>query len=186
MSINFGSVRITDTGESEIIEHDETSKRRWSSGVSHTYLITCLPNLEARVAYVDWKNGDREIRGLPGSRPSRLFTRFATGNRVSISSHNGFEWMQLRVSKITSRQPEKVWSNPRKISVEQLNDACGFDVALALKELGAVGVDTRVALIGTKNKNRTDLCVLFQKDEIYIPLAAFASIRVIPISREEK
>ena len=129
--------------------------------------------------------GDLEVMGLPGSTPHRLFFRLAKGSRISISKHEDLGWMELRISRITSVEPRMVWSSPRKTDLDGLNDECGFDVESALVDIGAHGVGTREELIGTENRRRTDLCVLFEANEMIVPLAAFAAVRVIPMSRQD-
>jgi hypothetical protein len=183
--IQFGPLLILDTGDISAIPSGQTSRKTTSSGTQHTYVISGLPGLALNVAYVSWTNGDREVRGLPGSTPSRLFSRLARGNRVSILRFGDHEWMELRVSHITSRQPTVVWSSPRKANEIELNEACGFDVRTALVRIGALELGTRESLIGTMHRRRTDLCVLFPRNSILIPLAAFAAVRVLPIYREE-
>ena len=183
-SIEFGPLRIVNTGQTEHISHGQTSKRRTSSGNSHLFLILGDQDLSVRVAYIDWENGDREVKGLPGSTPHRLFSRLAKGSRISISKHGDLEWMELRISRITSVEPRIVWSTPHKINLDGLSDEWGFDLARALLSLGARSVGSREELIGTDNRRRTDLCVLFGANEMAVPIAAFAAVRVIPISRQ--
>lgn len=183
-SVDFGPTRIVDTGKIEHIPHGQTSKRRTSSGTSHIYLILGSPGLSVRAAFIEWDNGDREVRGLPGSTPHHLFSRLVKGGRVSIMRHGIEEWMELRISMITAVEPRLVWSNPRKTDLDGLNDECGFDVKNALSDIGAHGVGTLEELIGTENRRRTDLCVLFEANERIVPLAAFAAVRVISISRQ--
>ncbi len=183
-SIDFGPVRLIDTGQVEHITSGQTSKRQTSSGSSRLFLIQSDLDISVRVAYIDWENDDREVRGLPGSTPNRLFSRLARGSRISVSRFQDLEWMELRISTITSMEPRIIWSNPRKIDLLGLNEACGFNVQRGLKELGAQGVGKREDLINTDNNRATDLCVLFSSDDKIVPIAAFAAVRVIPIGRQ--
>jgi hypothetical protein len=88
------------------------------------YKVTGLPNLEVRLAYVDWENGDRELRRLPGSSLAVVLNRLAKGTHISVSPHgNDLKWMELWLSRITYRHPKIAWSNPRQATTKDLNNA---------------------------------------------------------------
>ena len=182
MQVSFGSTKIRDLEDTFQIENGETSKRRKSSGTAHIFVVTGLPSLEARIAYIDWENGDREVRGLPRSSPSIVLSRLAKGTRISISSHQGnLEWMELRLSRITQRHPKVAWSNPKQASIDDVNKACAFDVGQTLTAIGAVDLGTREDVIETTNRRRNELCVTFTRDDRIVPLAAFTAVRVLPL-----
>ena len=186
MRIGFGPTEIRETSETFRIPDGETSKRRKSSGTAGVFLVTGPPNLKARVAYIDWENGDREVRGVPKSSPAIVLSRLAKGTRISISPHrDDFEWMELRLSRVTQRHPKVAWSIPKQASVDEVNEACAFDVGRTLIALGAVAIGTREEAIQTTNRRRNELCVVFNKGDRMVPVAAFTAVRVLPLYLEE-
>jgi hypothetical protein len=63
----------------------------------------------------------------------------------------------------------------------ELDTAAGADIEELLKSLGASGVATREIAWGDTSNRKTDLCVVFDVDNVVVPLAAYALTRVAPL-----
>ncbi|MBT6373254.1 MAG: protein kinase [Gemmatimonadales bacterium] len=88
-------------------------------------------------------------------------------------------FMELRQARIID-DPD--WPRLRKVSQADLDDAAEADVAALLRDLGSISVSTRGDSWGDEGRRRTDLCVVFERTNLEVPLAAYALTRVAPLA----
>jgi len=103
------------------------------------------------------------------------------GGRIGASLRDGMYLSRLRISKVSS-DPSK---NPSqvKISLDEADQALEIPLTEVLIQAGAQGVGTFEELVGETNTTKSELGVLFPKDNFHVPLAAYVALRVVPIHR---
>lgn len=98
--------------------------------------------------------------------------------RIGIRDAGEGQWiMDLRSVERPggARAGRKVWS------LAEYQSKAGINLQQTLKQLGAIAVDTRQALIDDKSRNRNIPAVLFQAGDAQVPAAAWALTTLVPL-----
>ena len=98
--------------------------------------------------------------------------------RIGIRDAGEGQWiMDLRSVERPggARAGRKVWS------LSQYQSKTGINLQQTLKQLGAIAVDTRAALIDDKSRNRNIPAVLFHSGDAQVPAAAWVLATLMPL-----
>ena len=98
--------------------------------------------------------------------------------RIGIRDAGEGQWiMDLRSVERPggARAGRKVWS------LAEYQSKTGINLQQTLKQLGAIAVDTRQALIDDKSRNRNIPAALFQAGDAQVPAAAWALTTLVPL-----
>jgi len=143
-------------------------------------LITAKDGLALEVAYMKFSSGERDIRVLDVTDSPNPYIRLGHGGRLGAHPFGSrMFFCELRVMKLKDEK----WGNPVGVDVETIDTLLGYSIDGLFKELGGSGVSTRERITGDTSRRRNELAVSFDKDNMQIPLVAYAVTRPLAMLR---
>jgi hypothetical protein len=139
--------------------------------------------IDLRVGYAIFINGERDIRTLEVQKEFNTFGRLLHGLRLSMlpvpnDPHMLYIELKQAIPKNSFEKHETL--HPTRFESD-LDAGARLSVFNELKKAGAE-VGTKLELIGDDKKTSLNLCALFPKDNIWAPIVAYATTRILPIS----
>jgi hypothetical protein len=129
------------------------------------------------VGVITW-TGSREVAAIDCHASPPRIQRLARGGRIGIHGLSDTEeWMELRISRLTSAD----WSSEFQTTLDELEIVTRVDVAARLRELGATAFGTRADVLSESGRRRSELAVVFARGDCVVPVAAYCSVRVLPL-----
>ncbi len=133
----------------------------------------------ASIRYDIWNNGEREVVCLEASGDPRLNTTIGRLRIGIYSLNDSWDWATLNTAVLRTVQPPH--ATGKKLLAEVYADHLGFDLGSALNRYGNCKVGTKEVLLNTTGRSRNELCMVFEKNNQVIPVAAFALTRIVAI-----
>ena len=124
----------------------------------------------------------RDVRCLGYSREvPEVLHRLKHGLRLAVQDTGDgvTSWVELRQARIKPGTTP-AWSNLFGATEEDLDRGAGLSVRRCLEGLGGQ-MGTRGSLLSEKGRRRGASCVLFHRDNLAVPLAAYLLTRVLPL-----
>jgi len=139
--------------------------------------------IDLRVGYAIFINGERDIRTLGVQKEFNTFGRLLHGLRLSIlpvpnDSHILYIELKQAIPKNSFEKHETL--HPTR-SESDLDAGARLSVFNELKKAGAV-VGTKLELIGDDKKTSLNLYARFPKGNLWVPIVAYTTTRILPIS----
>ena len=167
------------TEETEL--RGETIGRRVQDGSA--YLSDLVgPSIGLTVADIQWRNGERELRGWSRHESPELYEQVINRLRIGVYPSEKFEHMSVmdvRLPGASSREGGRATAH--RATLEELNALLGFDFAEALDGFGEVIVDSRESLLKDTSNRRRELCVVFPSNNLAVPPLVWALTRPIAL-----
>lgn len=132
------------------------------------------------VAYMRWRNGERDIRCLRGDGP-RWAHRLENRHRLGIYRSRRGDFTELSATQLDD---ETGWSRRFKPSKDDLDEIYDGDAFELLRRSGAISINTRARLFGDDGQRASYLAALFPPDHVQGPVAAFILTRILPLQAE--
>ena len=139
--------------------------------------------IDLLVGYALFINGERDIRTLEVQKEFNTFGRLVYGLRLSIlpaPNDPRMVYVELKQA-IPKNSFEKHETLHPTRSESDLDAGARLSVFNELKKAGAV-VGTKLELIGDNKKTSLNLCACFPKDNLWVPIVAYTTTRILPIS----
>lgn len=140
--------------------------------------------IDIRIGYAIFINGERDIRTLEVQKEFNTFGRLVHGLRLAIqpvrSDHRDL-YAELRQALPKDAFDKHETLHPTTSEID-LDQGAGLAVFEELKKVGAQ-VGTKRELLGETGKRGPYLCIRFSKDNLWGPVVAYLTTRVLPISR---
>jgi hypothetical protein len=138
--------------------------------------------IDIRIAYAIFINGERDIRTLEVQKEFITFGRLVHGLRLAIQpvpddSRDLYAELRQALPKDTFSKHETLHPTTSEIDLDQ---GAGLSVFEELKKAGA-RVGNKQDLLGETGKRAHYLCIRFSKDNIWAPVVAYATTRILPI-----
>lgn len=168
--MRIGSLEIRKQPTAERLE-GETAGGVATVGTANLYDVVGS-SAAVVIADVQWNDGSRDIRTVSRCQSPDGFDDIVDRLRIGVHwAGDGRCTMRLRFPRRRElhRLPTLV-----QTTTDQLNEACGFDIADALVGAGADGVGTRQDLLSDVDRTRNELCVVFDATAPHVPAVAYA------------
>ena len=140
--------------------------------------------IDLRIGYAIFINGERDIRTLEVQKEFNTFGRLVHGLRLAIQpvpdNHRDL-YAELRQALPKDNFDKHETLHPTTSEVD-LDQGSGLSVFEELRKVGAQ-VGTKQNLLGETGKRGPYLCIRFPKDNLWVPVVAYVTTRVLPISR---
>jgi hypothetical protein len=171
------SLNIVDRPNKAYVGSDTAGEK--TQGIARVCTVTGPEALTLDIAFIQWETGLADVRALELLSGPELYGY--KGGRIGASLRDGMYLSRLRISKVSS-DPSK---NPSqvKISLDEADQALEISLTEVLIQAGAQGVGTFEELVGETNTTKSELGVLFPKENFQVPLAAYVALRVVPLHR---
>ncbi|MED5599087.1 MAG: protein kinase [Actinomycetota bacterium] len=137
------------------------------------------------IEYCEAENGERWVHAVDAHSSPACVHRLVHGLRPGIHRIPGRDdvrFMELRQARIVD-DPE--WPRLRKVPMGDLDNGAATGVEAMLLELGAGVVNTREVAWGDEGRRRSDLCVVFDAENVIVAMAAYALTRLAPLVKEQ-
>jgi hypothetical protein len=178
--ITLGAITIRQRPE-KIFEGHTTSRKIFTGRII-PFQVTD-DTIDILIAYAIFINGERDIRTLDVQKEYNTFGRLKHGLRLSITpvpENPRRLYTELRQA-FPKYEFDKHETLHPTISELDLDDGAGLSVFGELRKYGA-DVGTKHDLIGDEGRTALHLCACFPKDNIWVPIIAYTTTRVLPIS----
>lgn len=140
--------------------------------------------IDIRIGYAIFINGERDVRTLDIQKEFNTFGRLIHGLRLAVQPIP--ENRQLLYAELRQAIPRDTFSKHETLhpttSELDLDEGAGISVFSALTMAGAE-VGTKQELIGEQGKRSPYLCAKFAKDNLWAPITAYVTTRIMPMSR---
>jgi hypothetical protein len=179
--ITLGTITIQQRSEENFESYTVSGKK--SIGRIIPFQVTD-DRVDLRIAYAIFINGERDIRTLEVQKEFNTFGRLIHGLRLAIqpvsnNSHVLYAELRQAFPKESFDKHETLHPTVSEIDLDQ---GAGLSVFEELKKVGAE-VGTKQELLGESGKRSPYLCVRFLKENLWAPTVAYATTRILPISR---
>lgn len=178
---------INKVGSLTIQQRDEenfesyTVSRKKSVGKIIPFDVTD-EDIDLRIGYAIFINGERDIRTLEVNKDFQRFGRLAHGLRLAIQplpSDPHLMYAELRQAFPKDPFDKHETLHPT-ISELDLDQGAGLSVFELLKISGAE-VGTKQEVLGEDSNRSAYLCMRFPKANLWAPIIAYATTRILPI-----
>lgn len=158
-----------------------TVSRKKSVGKLLSFQVTDK-DIDLRIGYAVFINGERDIRTLEVSKDFTKYGRLIHGLRLAIqpvpeNPHLFYAELRQAIPKDPFDKHETLHPT---ISEADLDDGAGISVFESLRQTGA-DVGTKAELLGETGKRSPYLCMRFPKDNIWAPVVAYTATRIMPM-----
>lgn len=179
--ITLGTLTIRQRAEESYQSYTVSKKK--SLGRIIPFHITD-DRVDIRIGYAIFINGERDIRTLEVQKELNTFGRLVHGLRLAIQSvpddrRNLYAELRQALPKDAFAKHETLHPTTSEYDLDQ---GAGLSVFSELRKVGAE-VGTKSELIGETGKRSPYLCTRFSKDNLWAPIVAYATTRILPISR---
>jgi hypothetical protein len=146
------------------------------TGQAQVTAVTGPGGIAIDLAVIAWESS-KEVAALDcyGSPPR--IQRLGRGGRIGLHASSDNEWMELRISRLTS--PD--WSSEFQTTISEVDSVSRLGMAETLSYLGATGIGTRANVLGEAGRRRNELAVSFPAGDTVVPIAAYCFVRVLPL-----
>ena len=190
-TIRFGAYVLKDSAEVRKGIEGETIGKSASIATQHLFDLMAPDRLTARIAYVTWSNGEREVRPIARSQwgedkefpdgNQSLYEQFIDRERLRLqitpAFTDGQDYVALRQARAAAYSRPQLFSAGR----EDLDGGAGLDCESVLRTAGATCFGTLQELWGETGRSRNLLGACFPRDLRLVPVLAFALTRMLPI-----
>lgn len=139
---------------------------------------------DLRIGYAIFINGERDIRTLEVNKGFNTFGRLIHGLRLAIQPVN--ERPRQLYAELRQALPKDSFDRHETLhpitSDLDLDMGAGLPVFEVLRKTGAE-VGTKQSLLGEAGKRSAYLCISFQKENVWAPIAAYITTRILPMAR---
>jgi len=127
-----------------------------------------------------WQTGEIDIVCVEATGSSLLHTVIGR-MRLSIYQQDNpdKQWCAIKTAQLKSTSPPH--ANLFLANLDYYTDYLGFDIKHFLQQFGSFDLDTIKELFNETGRSKNTLALVYNKNEIEVPLAAFVASRVIPI-----
>ncbi|MBS1632385.1 MAG: hypothetical protein JST10_07415 [Bacteroidetes bacterium] len=168
------------TEKAKQLINGETSSGKDSKGEAQVFEVAHLQNLfKATIRYNNWLNGERDIVCLDGSNDPRLNTVIGRMRLSVYDFDEGSDWISLKTAVLKNQQPPH--ATLHQCSYDYYRDFLRIDLEKEIGYFGRFQLGTKEELLNEDGRNRNDLCVLFEKNNTLLPVAAFTLSRIASI-----
>ncbi|MCE9645282.1 MAG: hypothetical protein K8S20_04720 [Chloroflexi bacterium] len=178
--ITLGSITVRKRPEESY--QSQTTSRKVSLGKIIPFHVTD-EKIDILIAYAIFINHERDIRTLEVQKEFNTFGRLKHGLRLSIlptPDDLGKFYIELKQAIPKNSFEKHETLHPTRSELD-LDEGAKLSVFGELRKLGA-DVGTKHELIGDVQKTSTNLCACFPKDNIWVPIAAYITTRILPMS----
>ena len=178
----LGTITIRQRSE-ENFESYTVSKKR-SIGRIIPFLVVTDDRIDLRIGYVIFINGERDVRTLEVQKEFKIFGRLIHGLRLAIQPMpNDTRRLYAELRQVFQKESfDKHETLRPTMSGIDLDQGAGLSVFEELKKAGAE-VGTKNELLDETGKRSPYLCVRFSKANLWAPIVAYTTTRILPISR---
>lgn len=158
-----------------------TVSKKKSVGNLLPYQVTDA-KIDILIGYAVFINGERDIRALEVQKEFNTFGRLIHGLRLAIQPVPGDrEYLYAELRQALPKDPfSKHETLHPTISEADLDQGARLSVFAELKKVGAeVGIEAE--LIGDAGKRSPYLCIRFQKTNMWAPVVAYTTTRIMPM-----
>lgn len=139
--------------------------------------------IDILIAYAIFINGERDIRTLEVQKEFNTFGRLKHGLRLTIQRVP--DDYQSLYCELRQAYPRDSFNNHQTLhptsSELDLNEGAELSVFQELEQVGAQ-TGTKYHLLGAEGARSSYLCIRFAKDNIWAPIVAYATTRILPIN----
>jgi len=156
----------------------------------HLFDVSGPEGVVARLAYVEWDNGKREVRAIARIQWGPSY-QIATGSQALYESFIDRERMRLEICALGGNRHKVVLKQARigydgrpqlcKSSLEQLNGNSQTKCESILMKAGGLQFGTQSDVLGETGRNCQLYCVTYPVEKMLVPVAAFAITRILPV-----
>lgn len=171
---SVGTIRLRFNTAKEAVQ-GQTAAKRDSAG---TALVTSVEvgDVAVDLAYIEWDNGDREVRGLRVAHDHPILQRFARAFRSGVEpSSPEVLTMRMRIPRLKNDQ----WTTLHSTTVEELTEVTGLDPRRVLPKLGAIAVGPRSQILRDQSRTRNELAVLVPPHDAPVVLTTAHTLAVV-------
>ena len=178
--MTIGTLTIRQRAEESFESY--TTGRKKSIGRIIPFHVTD-DKIDLRIGYAIFINGERDIRTLEVQKEFNTFGRLKHGLRLSIlpipnDSHTFYIELKQAIPKNSFEKHETL--HPTRSELD-LDTGAKLSVFTELLKVGAE-VGTKQELIGDDKKTALNLCARFSKENMWAPIIAYTTTRILPIS----
>lgn len=169
-----GELLLTFAATKEAVE-GQTAAKRDSTG---TAVVTSVvaDGVSVDLAYIEWDNGDREVRGLRVDREDPILQRITRAFRAGVEpARPGVLVMRMRIPRLK----QEGWTTPHATTVDEITDVTGLDPRRVLPEVGALAVGPRSQILGDQGRTRNELAVLAPMSDAAAVLTTAHTLAVV-------
>lgn len=134
------------------------------------------------IGYAKFINGERDIRTTNIYKEFDTFERLKHGLRLSLIPTS--DDVRMLYAELRQAFPKDHFSSHQTlhptVSETDLDQGAGLSVFNELRKAGAE-VGTKQALLSETGKRSPYLCIRFSKDNMWAPIVAYATTRILPI-----
>jgi hypothetical protein len=158
-----------------------TAARKKSVGKIIPFHITD-DKIDILIGYAIFINRERDIRTLDVLREFNTFGRLKHGLRLSvlpIPEDTQSFYIELKQALPKDSFDKHETLHPTR-SESDLDEGARLPVFDELRKLGAL-VGTKQELIGDEKKTLLNLCARFPRENLWVPIVAYALTRILPM-----
>lgn len=176
-TIDIGTVTLHDLQEWRPVTGNTIGKKH-STGQAYCYRVTGSQRLQLDLEEVLWDNGEWEIRCVDAHSSPKPLHRLEHGLRLGVRRlPRNRRCAQLRLARLGNGD----WSNVYKTYPAEVARAAKFDPHKLLVAHGATAYTDAEHAYGETNRRKGDLAVVFEGDQSYVAVLAYAITRVLPL-----
>jgi hypothetical protein len=129
--------------------------------------------------YQQWQTGETDMVCIEAKGSNLLHTVIGR-MRLSLYSQNENNfWFALKTAQLKSQSPPH--ANLFMAGADFYQEQLGFSLSDALNEQATCKVGTKEEILNETGRSKNTLAVVYNKEDINVPLAAFTASRVLPI-----
>jgi hypothetical protein len=173
------TIHISPIGQTLI--KGQTSSRQDSQADVMQYRVTGSFHVDYSLVlqYQLWQTGETDIVCIEAKGSNLLHTVIGR-MRLSVYDHkDNKQWFALKTAQLKSQSPPH--ANLFMAGADYYQEQLGFSLSDALNEQATCKVGTKEELLNETGRSKNTLAVVYNKEDINVPLAAFTASRVLPI-----
>jgi hypothetical protein len=173
------TIHISSIGQTLVT--GQTSSRTESQADAIQYYVhgTFQVDYSLILQYQQWQTGETDIV-CAEAKGSNLLTTVIGRMRLSIFIKDGNKhWFALKTAQLKNQSPPH--ANLFMAGKDYYQEQLGFSLNDFLNEQAPCKVGTKEELLNETGRSKNTLAVVYNKEDINVPLAAFAASRVLPI-----
>ena len=178
---NVGPLNIKYMGETKT-EAVTMSGGDLISAIQYLAFITGPDGIALEVAYLNFSNGDRDVRVLETGDTPSPYARLGHGGRLGVYPLGNQHYCEMRAMKLG----EENWSNLQRATYSEIESWLGSSVNKFLVSIGGSSLLTREGLFGDEGRRRNELACSFESDNFMAPFGIFALTRPLPLLKGAK
>ena len=159
----------------------QTSSRQDSQADATQYRVTGSFNVDYSLVlqYQQWQTGETDIVCIEAKGSNLLHTVIGRMRLSLYPLNDNKQWFALKTAQLKSQSPPH--ANLFMAGADYYQEQLGFSLSDALNEQATCKVGTKEEILNETGRSKNTLAVVFDKEDINVPLAAFTASRVLPI-----